>query len=318
MGFAILWVISFHYSFLAGTPLGYFAEGGHLGVDIFVILSAFGLCFSLSKGGGYLHFIKKRVLRIVPTWWVLITAMLLVTVVLGRNNYPQSVFQYLCYYSGLGWWFYYDKHPGVYFYEWYIPTILLFYLFMPWLYRLSNRKLLLALLLSMAAGCLLLHFGVGGMLKLSFLRVPAFIYGIFLYRAYRVSQSVGGVKSLNVIYWVSSLVGVIGLLLLSFVFFDLRIAIQRYCFMLASPLLFSWAAILLGKLRLERALSFVGTLTLELYLLHIYNLPLYAVMRFVGNRTISTVVVTVLLIGVAYIVSKAVSSTMKKVKIARN
>lgn len=115
MGLAILWVISFHYAFLVGTPLGALIKNGNLGVDTFVILSAFGLCFSLSKDGGYLHFIKKRVLRIVPTWWVLITAMLLVTVALGRDNYPHSVFQYLCYYSGLGWWFYYDKHPGAIF-----------------------------------------------------------------------------------------------------------------------------------------------------------------------------------------------------------
>ena len=96
MGFAILWVISFHYQFLDSTPIGAFTQKGFLGVDMFIALSAFGLCFSLSKESNYIKFLKKRVLRIVPTWWLLITVMLLLAVVLGKDNYPHTVFQYIC------------------------------------------------------------------------------------------------------------------------------------------------------------------------------------------------------------------------------
>jgi peptidoglycan/LPS O-acetylase OafA/YrhL len=314
MGFAILWVITLHYQFFAGTPAEGFFRIGALGVDIFITLSAFGLCFSLSKDSNYLSFIKKRVLRILPTWWLLITVMMLVGMTLAYNNHPHNISQFLYYYSGLGWWFFHNEPFGIYYYEWYIPTILLFYLLIPWLYRWSNKVLLLSLILAITGGVLLSFFHIEERLNFSYFRVAAFIYGILLYRGYKMVQEGRDVKLVNTLCTLSSVIGISGMVLLFFDIVGNNYGALIYCFMLSMPLLFHWAVILFAKCKLTSLLSFVGTITLELYLIHLYDLPLNGVMKFINDRNVAIVVTTILLIGVSYLVSKGVSYVMKKVK----
>ena len=184
MGLAILWIIAVHYSFLYDTPIGLFFRNGYLGVDIFIMLSAFGLCFSLSKDCNYKYFIKKRLLRIIPTWWVLISICLIINILLG-NNHPQNLFQYLCYYSGIGWWFFHNEPYGIYYYEWYIQTLLFFYIFTPLLYKLSNAKILSIYILSIICSVILLRLGIDNRLSLSYERIPTFIFGIILYKIWK-------------------------------------------------------------------------------------------------------------------------------------
>lgn len=64
-------------------------------------------------------------------------------------------------------------------------------------------------------------------------------------------------------------------------------------------------------------MSFVGGITLELYLLHIYNILLNATMRIIDNKTIAICITVVLLIGVAYLVQNTISLTMKWLKKTR-
>lgn len=309
MGFAILWVISFHYQFLDCTPIGAFTQKGFLGVDIFIALSAFGLCFSLSKESNYIKFLKKRVLRIVPTWWLIITVMLLLAVVQGKDNYPHTVFQYICYYSGLGWWFCYDQPYGIYYYEWYIPTILAFYIITPFLYKQSNRTLILTLTLS-SIGCFLLsYFEISERLQFSYLRIPTLIYGVLLYRMYMAEKQGKMIKSTKQYLYTSSVIGFFAFLMNTVNLIELPLGVLIYSFMLSLPLFF-YLIVQISKLGLTRILSFVGGITLELYLLHIYNIPLAAVARFISNREVAICVTVILLIPIAYLLQKAITHVM--------
>ena len=308
MGLAMLWVIAFHYSLLADTPLHYILGKGYLGVDIFILLSSFGLCFSLKKNASYKEFIIRRLRRIVPTWWFLITIMLVVNIVLQRNH-PHNLFQIICYYSGAGWWAFHNEPFGIYYYEWYIPTLLAFYLFIPLLYKLSNRRLAILLILSIVGVLFLDYFCISPRLSLSYQRIPTFIYGILLYRMF-----IGQIdnKISNKYIHISSIIGAIIFL------YAIVCRINNYIvicsFMFAMPLLFNMCN-LLFRGRFNKVLSFIGTLTLELYLLHIYNLPLFVVMKVVGNRTLSIIITTLILVGVSYIVSYTMAFLERKMKV---
>lgn len=81
MGFAIVLILFHHSSFLGveisnSTLVGLRAIGA-CGVDIFLILSSFGLTYSLNKCSQIESFYKKRILRILPSFLLSLFAVLL-------------------------------------------------------------------------------------------------------------------------------------------------------------------------------------------------------------------------------------------------
>lgn len=305
MGFAILWVIAFHYSFLAGTPLYGISQKGNLGVDIFILLSSFGLCFSLKKNSSYKDFIKRRFKRIIPTWWLLITIMLIVNILLHRSH-PQSLLQYICYYSGIGWWTFYNVEYGIYYYEWYIPTLLMFYLFTPLLYKLNNKRIILLFAASIIAASLLRHYCIAIRLSLSYERIPAFIYGIILYKMYCGEMNE---KIYRKYLYISSIAGIAAFAYA--MMHKTSNGFVLFSFMFAMPMLLNICYLAFRGIP-GKILSFIGTLTLELYMLHIYNLPLFAVLKVIGNRDIAIIATAIILIGASYIASRIMSRITSK------
>lgn len=109
----------------------------NLGVDAFLFLSAFGLCFSLKKND-IKTFYFNRFKRIIPTWWAVLFALHIVGILIGSKFpvgsfvYPHTATDIFFYYTGLGFFF------NTCYYEWYIPTLLFFYLIIPAINRLSK------------------------------------------------------------------------------------------------------------------------------------------------------------------------------------
>lgn len=84
LGVSALAIIIFHYCESAGSAtvntlprllkdLSILFNGtiGSMGVDIFVLLSGMGLYYSLSKNFSLIHFYKRRLSRIIPTYCIL-------------------------------------------------------------------------------------------------------------------------------------------------------------------------------------------------------------------------------------------------------
>lgn len=59
MGWSILWVMMLHFTFNQITPLGFVAQYGFAGVDIFMMVSGLGLYYSLNKTPNFFCFIRK-------------------------------------------------------------------------------------------------------------------------------------------------------------------------------------------------------------------------------------------------------------------
>ena len=71
IGWSILWIMMLHFRFNQINIFGFVAQYGFAGVDIFMLVSGFGLYFSLNQHKNILHFYKKRLLRIFPTYYLL-------------------------------------------------------------------------------------------------------------------------------------------------------------------------------------------------------------------------------------------------------
>lgn len=106
-----------------------------------------------------------------------------------------------------------------------------------------------------------------------------------------------------------------GLILFVFaISFRFKYGLHFYGFMFALPLLLNICYILLRGLPV-RVFSFIGTLTLQLYLIHnIYGHPLRSIMKLIPNRIAAVCVSIILLIVISYVFSIVMSYTIKKLE----
>jgi len=128
MGWSILWIMMLHFTFNQVKPLGFIAQYGYAGVDIFLFVSGFGLFISLEKDNNLLNYYRKRLLRILPTYYILgfITNLLLT---------HDDILMFLFRYSTIGFWI------GKEYAEWFIPSIILLYILAPFIKKLIDNKL---------------------------------------------------------------------------------------------------------------------------------------------------------------------------------
>ena len=170
MGWSILWIMMLHFTFTQIKPLGFIAQYGFAGVDIFMLVSGLGIYFSLHSNHNLLQFYKKRLLRIFPTYYILgiFPSILL----------HDSIIEYICRYSTIGFW------TGDIYWEWYIPSIVILYLLSPIIKYIIDKKYFILIFcfcisVIVITYYIINHKNILGLLHFFFLyRIPAFIFGM--------------------------------------------------------------------------------------------------------------------------------------------
>lgn len=127
MGWSILWIMMLHFTFNQIKPLGFIAQYGFAGVDIFLFVSGFGLFYSLNKDNNLARYYWKRILRIFPTYYIIgaITNLLLT---------HDDILTFFFRYSTIGFWI------GREYAEWFIPSIILLYFLAPYTKRIIDKN----------------------------------------------------------------------------------------------------------------------------------------------------------------------------------
>jgi peptidoglycan/LPS O-acetylase OafA/YrhL/lysophospholipase L1-like esterase len=171
MGWAILWIMMLHFGFSAIMPLGFIAQYGYAGVDIFMFVSGFGLFFSLDKKPSLWDFYRRRIVRIFPAYY-------LVGIIASLFIFHDSLFQYLYRYSTVGFWI------GGIFNDWYVPSIMLLYLLSPVFKRIGiiGQAILAFLLLIVSYLLVELNEVIDSDHYFLLYRIPAFLYGMICAR----------------------------------------------------------------------------------------------------------------------------------------
>lgn len=237
---------------------------GDSGVDIFMFLSGWGLYFSYKKYS-ILEFYKRRFIRILPLY--MIVCLIFVITING------NIIDYLSCVTTLGFW------TGGIWYDWYIPAILLFYMLYPLIGKLTDKFGILPVIISivisvgiigyiqMSTDC---QFGDIRMFVLS--RFPIFVLGA--YWGYLTIRKREG-KFLPLIFAISGIVGFAFFYwFLAHTHFLLFSGVRQLLHILYAPgMCFLFSAILEFTNKyinmINRILSFCGTMSLELYLIHV-------------------------------------------------
>ncbi len=187
MGFAILWIMLFHFrANFNDAPLNYISSIGYGGVDVFMFLSGLGGVYSWK--GSYKAFYKRRFLRLYPTYLF----VLLLSSVLCSNNYSINEFcQAIIKSTGIGYYLFFL--PLGYF-DWYVPTMYLFYALFP-LWLVQYKKNQAWGWIAIAIGFLFTIFLMiiqKGTIILTFSRIPIFILGAIVGTYIRNEKNLDG------------------------------------------------------------------------------------------------------------------------------
>ncbi|MCR5565503.1 MAG: acyltransferase [Clostridiales bacterium] len=259
MGFAILCIMFTHNSIEIGIIWSTAKIIAQIGVDLFLFLSGYGLYNSYMKSPE--GFYKRRFIRIIPTY-LLVTILYIAYLKIFTSS---SIKEALWNFSLIS--FFTD---GIQL-QWFIAIILLLYLLYPVLFRLVNVRLAVILTCCVAwSSSLLICYGpwtlpvnIIRVFSLFIIRIPVFIAGSYV-RSHE--HQFGKNDGLNVLAAVCSIVCIILVRLyikdywplVRVLFFPATISI---CNILAS--LFS----VIPENR-KRFFSILGSITLELYLIH--------------------------------------------------
>ena len=336
MGFAIIWIIMFHFKAFEGVPiLGSFFSLGELGVDIFLFLSSFGLCYSLSKDSNTIKFYKRRFIRVIPAWIFLLFLLDIKNKILGYPS-PVNVLQYICYYSGLGWWirsFVSESHN--YWYEWYVPSLMAFYIFTPLLYRKSSTFIVKCIVLTLIISVFLpvlslfLHHeqNMGILVQLidnlhwTYQRVPVFLSGILFYRFYnnkgysceiseKLPSRLVNIMNMSILGGGKNKAYSFIMILISICIFALTIripfldyTIQRLTFYWILPSFLFYVGQLFRFNILNNIFSFIGSFSLELYMIHVVDWPIVVFKMFMYNDNMLLITAVLSCIILSYITS---------------
>ena len=171
MGWSIIWIMMLHFTFNQIKPLGFVAQYGFAGVDIFMLVSGLGIYYSLHSNHNLLQFYKKRLLRIFPTYYIL---GLFASILLFHDN----IIEYICRYSTIGFW------TGGIYWEWYIPSIVILYLLSPIIKYIMDKKWFIPLFCLCISILVITYYIInqGNILdRVHFFllyRIPAFILGM--------------------------------------------------------------------------------------------------------------------------------------------
>ena len=175
MGAAMLFIILFHVPLARSNEFFGLRRCGNVGVDMFLFLSGIGLWFSWVKNPDVWRFYKRRLLRIYPAWLVMASLYYLPRFDWQFGNYIDLIGD-----IAINWDFWLNDELTF----WYIPAIMMLYLWAPPYMRLIQRHPIYKWLpVIMILWCIWvqwiapLHQAVGH-IEIFWSRVPIFFIGI--------------------------------------------------------------------------------------------------------------------------------------------
>lgn len=274
-GLAALWIVFFHIheKYWLGIPIiSNVINMGNMAVDIFLLMSAVGLSYSIEKNDTK-TFYKNRLKRTFITYLLIAGPFIVWKYFISQAMTPMTIPNFALELSTLS---YFWTKEGTYPF-WYIPCILLFYALYPLLYRIykKNKFYIVGLIIvSVIAEILLVLVGspIITVTERTFSRIPIFLTGILL------SDYVKKEKKIS-LPWVivSFLVLAITMVIYPATnFYKYNVIIVRYLYGVMSVFLIIAGAFvmeLIKKFKITdifiKIFSVLGGISLEIYVVHV-------------------------------------------------
>ncbi len=269
MGIAMLIIIMFHVDLARWDTFYGLRRMGNLGVDMFLFLSGIGLWFSWTKRPSYRHFYFRRLIRIYPAWLIIACLYFIPRIPVRDAASLVNLLGEILF----NWNFWrFDELDF-----WYIPAIMMLYLFAPPYMTLIRRHPVYRWLpVVMIMWCVLVQWvtpihGAVGHLEIFWSRVPIFFIGINMGEAVRRKDTIDGQGVW--LLWLMFLMTFASCFFLEQVRHgQFPLFVERMLYIpltITSILIFNRVLRHLPS-RLTAVLAWVGSLSLECYLIHLH------------------------------------------------
>ena len=269
MGFAMLAVLFFHVGGNHNETFFYcLSRCGNVGVDMFLFLSGVGLWFAWSKKPSLALFFKRRYVRVYPAWFVVACLYFVPLYVGGKMSLADTLLNVAVY------WDFWTVYGELHF--WYIPAVMALYTVAPLYMRLISRSRAWCWLpVVFMVFCLLMRYDVTlyrhlRHLEIFFSRIPIFLMGVNVGQwvkekrvetpdSWLVAAVVFLFSAWACVLLEDGLRGRFPLFLERMVYIPLSVSMMLLLCRLFSEL----------PRLLLRSLAFVGSVSLEFYLIHV-------------------------------------------------
>lgn len=326
MGFAIIIVMLFHVTLSTKSPWFGLRRMGNLGVDIFFFLSGIGLWYSWAKQQCYRRFYLNRALRIYPAWLIIAGYFYISRF---RVGHPSYVLPFGGTGSGVAdswidlagdllfnWDFWlYDELTF-----WYVPATMMLYLFAPFYMQLLRRDRIFSWLAVLPLmWCIIMmyvtpvHHAVGH-IEIFWSRVTIFFLGINCAEAVRQKQCLARhTWWMIAIFFALSLWSCVWLEQHRHGHFPLYTERMLYIVLAITTIFIMSEVFSHTPAWVNKSLSWVGGISLEIYLLHVQFVLLPIEKHHLGYWP-SFFLTLAISLPVAWIISKVCSLFINKVK----
>lgn len=318
MGIAMILVAIFHSPFIiSNNILMYIKNKLYIGVDIFLFLSGIGIYYSYTKNNNKKYFYKKRFLRILPVTMII---TILFSFSLFRCNYLTET-DFWASISFANFLLNIGNFPIWY---WYIPSILILYLFSPFVidsYNKCSNKRNFYILTFIIVFILLLLSSMPSMdrFKIFTTRIPIYLIGLkfgelsfkdkYMPKSHIVFYLENALLAIGIIFFLdkhpNDFSGIISNVLLLFPVIAFSII----------------SSLLLNKFKFckFKVINFIGTITLEIYLLHermiiLGNYVLWNIFKINYNYTIYSIGIFLVTVVFAYFINYSMNKLLYKTK----
>lgn len=280
MGVAMIMIVLFHVSQtlnsddVVGKILNYVFGEGWLGVDVFFLLSSFGLCYSYNNNS-LLHFYKRRFFRLFPLY-----PLALIIGILGNNmDISHALWTFLCQLTGIA------LFSPVVDLLWFLEALVLLYLFFPLFYKLCefvHSRGIWCFLLVCVFTSLSLIFINNYWIQISIKRIPVMMLGVLTFLCDKNNLETKKFKY----YGFMCLLAMIPLMK------------SMHFYVPACMLLIS---ITISCFHIPKTLCFLGKHTLEIYIAQHFSLLVFTVFSEQNSIVqISIYVITVMLMSIVF------------------
>ena len=284
MGFAILWIMLYHFPVPTDLFLLDFIKSiGYGGVDVFLFLSGFGLYFSMSRKNFILKkYYKSRFFRIVPEFWLVLGIVFLIQMDFSARNFSALLFRA----STIGYWIGHQDET------WFISCILFLYAIFPLYFKLFQKHGIKTSLAFIGAGLTLIliyalicvfaynNKNFGGFTILTIARLPIFFIGAVFGHWTKDGCNFEFNKKRKILVWTATAVAFGALIFfMNFMPSSLQTCSLSYLpYMIITPVLSIALAYFFEKCdTISKIFTVMGLMSLELYLCHIYLYKLFYV-----------------------------------------
>ena len=289
MGVAIVFIMASH-------SLGRFALYGNIGVEWFLIISAIGQYYSLKKNPDWRLYYKRRLKRILPAYLIVAIPFFLI-------RYPFSLTDFLIRLSGLNLVFFWERT------FWFVSLIFICYLIAPYYYQVVNKyKASIVIPFVVVAITFLLSFHMPRT-QILVTRIPMFLLGMNFGKSVYEGVSIRNERD----YWLCLVVSILAILLVLLINYRIVVGIELYrliYFFCGIPSLFLILSIVKKIRFLNEPLSFLGSISYEIYLLH-ESIVLAICLSFPFPKIVNVLISYVIAVSLAYILHTIVNHFFK-------